>query len=616
MIPDPDDTIRIQAQVRWLTGWPHMILALEGFWVEAPITMNLPLNLGSPGLQNSRFAANAGPAIGDVTHAPLLPAGGEAVVVTASVHDPDGVVSATLKYRVVPSGTFTDVPMLDDSTGGDRMDGDGIYSGTIPAQAASTRVAFKVEVTDAAGPSATTHFPGDALPGAPALECVIRFGQDVRAGSLASYILWMTDAAANRWSSLPGGRFSNEPNDATFVYAPYRAIYNVGARWRGARRTGYNSPVFDGAYSVELPKAERFVGQAEFKIDQPGQNGSDATRVNEYYSLWLARVIDVPASQLRFVHVYVNHNYRGLHHDYQVPSTDFSVSWFNDDDPQVFKEVGSAGEPFDTYTDGFGEPKLARYRWHWRKRRPAKPNDDFTTIFKLAENLEVATQAVSTPIPDVEARRIEAVVDIRNWAGYMTGNRAVGGWDYYRHNVYAYAPYDKRASLLLYDMDHVMQPGQTPGIFPTPGLFIPSRMFNTHPPFRRICYTVAKELVNGPLQPGQTGPFMDTWYNALLANNAVVSAPTDRKNYMASAFSTVQGMVNSVASPFFNLEQQLLDDEPHHHAFRYNAGRSQQHSNQWHRERGQVHGSQRLDSGRGTAGRHQCTDCVRVRLAR
>ena len=58
-------------------------------------SMALPRRLGTPGAPNSRRVANAGPAIYDVKHAPLLPAADEAVVVTARATDRQGVASLT-----------------------------------------------------------------------------------------------------------------------------------------------------------------------------------------------------------------------------------------------------------------------------------------------------------------------------------------------------------------------------------------------------------------------------------------------------------------------------------------------------------------------------------------
>ncbi len=77
--------------MRWLKGWPEFMLRTRGNYLEAVGRMALPTNLGTPGARNSRAVANAGPAIFDVAHTPVLPAANQAVVVTARITDPDGV---------------------------------------------------------------------------------------------------------------------------------------------------------------------------------------------------------------------------------------------------------------------------------------------------------------------------------------------------------------------------------------------------------------------------------------------------------------------------------------------------------------------------------------------
>ena len=76
--------------------------------------MDLPSNLGTPGAANSRFVAHAPSAITEVMHQPILPAAGEAAVVTAAIRDFAGLGTAVLKYRPDPATTYTSVRMRDD----------------------------------------------------------------------------------------------------------------------------------------------------------------------------------------------------------------------------------------------------------------------------------------------------------------------------------------------------------------------------------------------------------------------------------------------------------------------------------------------------------------------
>src|SRR6185503_20214624 len=106
----------LRARVRWLRGDPNFLLRIRGQWMECAGRMTLPTNLGTPGAANSRRVSNAGPAIYDVTQAPVLPVENEPVIVTARAHAPDSIASLTLRYRIDPSATLIDVPMRDDGT--------------------------------------------------------------------------------------------------------------------------------------------------------------------------------------------------------------------------------------------------------------------------------------------------------------------------------------------------------------------------------------------------------------------------------------------------------------------------------------------------------------------
>jgi hypothetical protein len=169
--------------------------------------MALPRRLGSPGQPNSRLLLRAGPAVYQVTHAPILPAAGQDVVVTARATDPQGVPLIRVRYRIDPAPAYTDVTMVDDGTGADAIMEDGIYSAVIPGQAAGEMVAYYVDARD--GQNAIGTFPQDVFPppgldrcwpnDAVARECVVRWGEVQMPGDFATYHLWVTSANSNRW---------------------------------------------------------------------------------------------------------------------------------------------------------------------------------------------------------------------------------------------------------------------------------------------------------------------------------------------------------------------------------------------------------------------------------
>ena len=71
---------------------------------------------GTPGTQNTAYAANVGPTYREFRHSPVVPAAGEAVSVSAIAEDPDGVSDVTLWYAV-NGGTWTSLPMVAEAGG-------------------------------------------------------------------------------------------------------------------------------------------------------------------------------------------------------------------------------------------------------------------------------------------------------------------------------------------------------------------------------------------------------------------------------------------------------------------------------------------------------------------
>jgi hypothetical protein len=146
----------LRAWVRWQRGDPNILLRIRGQWIECAGRMALPTNLGTPGAPNSQAIPNAGPAITEVAHAPILPAANEPIVVTARIVDPDAVGNVLLYYRIDPSTTFAQIAMTDSGGAPDLHEGDDVYSAMIPGQPAGTLIAFYILAADDANTGAAT----------------------------------------------------------------------------------------------------------------------------------------------------------------------------------------------------------------------------------------------------------------------------------------------------------------------------------------------------------------------------------------------------------------------------------------------------------------------------
>ncbi|HXJ61845.1 MAG TPA: lamin tail domain-containing protein [Verrucomicrobiae bacterium] len=555
-------TATLRARVRWLRGHPEILLRLRGNWLEATGSLVVPTNLGTPGLPNSRAAANVGPAIYNVTHNPVLPAANQAVVVTARVHDPDGISLARLQYRVDPSPTFITIPMVDDGTAGDALAGDGILSASIPPQPAGALVAFYVIAADGFSPPATARFPDDA----PARQCLIRFGESTPFGSFGTYRLWMTQATRDRWSSR--GPASNQPLDCTFVNGSQRVVYNVGAYYTGSpfKTRNFDTPMGNPCdYNIRFPPDDRLLGATIFEVVYPGNvAGDDPTAQREQLAYWLARKLGLPFNARRYVNLFVNGIRRGtIIEDTQVPNRDVLEEVFPDDAEGELFKTAIWYEVDDVRTDDFnasrvdarmanfvttgGEKKTARYRWNFQPHAVRGSANDFTNWFRLVDALNGPTAGY--------AEAIEAQVDAEQWMRVFALEHLAGQWDSFGFvtgaNMFPYLGRRGRWTLLPWDLDIAFafsysSPGGDPFACDDPVL----RRMNSHPAFRRAYWRALQDAVNGPLASASVNTWLDARAAILRANGLAVSAPDSLKDYINQERGFIQQQLASVAASF------------------------------------------------------------------
>jgi regulation of enolase protein 1 (concanavalin A-like superfamily) len=565
-------TATLRFKARWLHGWPEALLRLNGNWLEAAGAMPVPTNLGTPGMPNSRFATNAGPAIYNVTHTPTLPAANQPAVVTASVHDPDGLQNLKLFYRLDPSTSYTAVPMKDDGTGGDAVTGDGIFSATIPGQATNQIVAFYVSALDSAG--AATRFPALFNDNSPTRECVVMFGDGNPGGSFGVYHLWLTQASASRWSNLSD--LSNEGNDGTFVNGS-RVIYNMqghftGSPWHQDFDTPYGAPCH---YKWSFNDDDKFLGATSFnKIHQPGNfAGDDASLQREQLANTFLRALGVPWLNRRYAVVYVNGNRRGaLMEDAQTPDGDVIKEHFpNDADGFLYKmqpwfefapfPSGStigfdsiAGCAISPFTTTGGVKKIARYRYNYLVRRTPDSASNFTNVFSLID-------AASSSGTSNYVANLENMADMENWMRVFAANHAAGNWDSFGgtsgQNLYGYiGTQGTKYSLLMFDFNMVI--GNTQAWGPGQNLFVVNdadpnlvAIFN-NPAFVRMYWRAFGELVNGPLSAASSGTLMDAKYNVFIENGLSVEDPnTNIKPWLSQAQASIASQLAAVNAAGF-----------------------------------------------------------------
>ncbi len=563
------NTGTMRAQVRWLKGSPYILLRLRGNWMEVSQRLNTPTNCGTPGLSNSRRVANAGPAITEVSHYPVLPSGSQPVVVRARVADPNGVSSVSLHYRIDPANTYATVAMLDNGTGGDAIAGDGIYSVTLPGRNIGTLAAFYITAND--NGAAATQFPAEANK----RECLIRWGETNLPGVFGTYRLWVTAANVSFWASRE--KNANDTIDATFVYNNVRAVYNVDTMYSGSP---FHTPVYDTPigfpcdYEVNFHPDERFLGSEPFVltaydavIDNFFMN-DDSAQV-DITGNWIARKLGQQYNHRRHVRMFVNGIHRGtIYDDTQQPNSEMVEEYFPDDVDGDLRKIeswfefadnaqdqGSVYATLQRFNKSNGEIDTKRYRWNWRPRATRDPNN--WTAFT---NLVAAVNNTSAPnYEDI----VRTWMDVPNFLRPIVTHHICGSWDSYAYsrgkNMFAYKPDNLGWRLLMWDIEISLGAG---GDGPTTDIYV---MFDTTlrnmilnvPAFHREYLRGFREALDTALAPGAVNQALDERYAAFQAAGIPLVSPDFIKSYINSRRNYLQSVIPNanfaISSPSYQV---------------------------------------------------------------
>jgi len=536
-------TVTFTGWARWLRGSRYLLLrtSRERAPVQPPrpayaFELNMPLNLGTPGMQNTAYVPNRGPDILDVQHTPVLPAAGEPIVVTAHVDDKDGLVAVLLYYRSEGSGGFTSTLMVDDGSGDDFIAGDKIFTATIPGASGGTMRAFYIVASDG---SATTRFPTQLEPSAdvPERTCLVRVGDSLISTQFATYRVWLSNDVIDTFRSRPN--LSNELLDCTFVYNDAEVFYNCGIRFRGSPfiRSGCcRDPRSRYAYRIEFNPDQKFRYRDEINLDNT--EGGNRGPLQERASYWFYRKMGLQYSMQEFVRLIVNGNSHFIYEDVQKVDGDYIDMWFPDDDEGYlhkiddYFEYSADGTGFSNLDEGLKydsrHPLLKEtYRWGFEKRSH-RENDNWDHLFDFAVAMNTPSSS-----PTYE-QTIESVIDPNHFARVLAVRHAVGDWDSYgyqrgKNNYFYYAPDRGKWYLLPWDIDFTLGSGNGPttDLFSvSSGEFPEVKQFFDHPKYHLMCLQAYAELVHGPWQtsygtadpPTEFDRFLDDAANALIAD--------------------------------------------------------------------------------------------------
>ena len=561
-------TVTFRGWARWLRGSRFLLLRTTRSQqpVQPPrpshaFELDMPLDLGTPGLQNTTFEANRGPDVVDVRHAPVLPIAGEPITVTARVTDNDGVASVTLYYRYEGGGAFTSTPMVDDGSGDDAVAGDGVYSAAILGSGGGMMRAFYIEASDG---SASTRFPTmlEATAEVPERTCLIRVGDTLLNTRLATYRLWLSNDVVNTFRSRPN--LSNELLDCTFVYNDREVFYNCGLRHRGSPwlRSGTGrspSPGDARGYRIEFPPEQKFHGRGEINLD--GTEGSGRGPIQERASYWFYQQLGLQYSRQEYVRLIMNGQTRNVYDDVQKIDGDYIDQWFPENNEGYVHKID---DYFEYSADGTGHRNLDEgllydsrhpllpetYRWGFEKRS-YRENDNWQHLFDFAVAMNTSSSSSRYE------QMIESVIDPVHFAKVLAIRHAVGDWDSYgyergKNNYFYYALPEGKWYLLPWDIDFALggsSRGSSSDLFAVGGHFPEVRQFLDYPKYKLMYYDALAELASGPWQTsyGTTDPptafdrFVDEAADVLSAEglgdgrrNGIKQYVRDRRNYILS----------------------------------------------------------------------------------
>ena len=512
-------TVTFRGRARWLRG--SRFLLLRTTRNQSPVQpprpahafeLTMPLNLGTPGLQNTAFVSNRPPDILEVRHEPVLPTSGEDIVVTARITDIDGIMMAILNYRSEGDSSFASETMVDDGTGNDAVAGDGIYTATIPGASSGTMRAFYIAAFDGLS---STRFParGDTTAEVPERTCLVRVGDTLVNTQIATYRVWFSNDVLSAFQSRP--TLSNELLDCTFVYNDTEVFYNCGLRHRGSPflRSGSGRTPYPGdrhGFRIDFNADQRFGDRTEINLD--GMEGGSRGPLQERASYWFYRHMGLEFSRQEYVRLIMNGRMANVYEDVQKIDADYIAKWFSNDTEGYIHKID---DYFEYSADGTGHSNLDEglkfdgshpllketYRWGFEKRSH-RENDDWEHLFNFAVAMNT-----SSSLSYYEAT-IESFLDPEHFAKVLALRHAVGDWDSYgytrgKNNYFYYALPEGKWYLLPWDIDFTLGSGNgssTNLLNVDSGEFPEVYQFVNHDTYKALYWQALEDLANGPWQ--------------------------------------------------------------------------------------------------------------------
>ena len=490
----------ISYRAKWIQGSPQLHSRLYFNRLARETIIEQPDLSGTPGTQNSTFAANIGPTYANFVHSPAVPEANQPITVSVRADDPDGVSAMTIWYSV-QGGPWSSVPMTDT--------GDGNYVGVIPGQPAASIVQFYVEGVDghAANP-ATSTFPQNGRDSRALFKVNDGLASDTGIQNLR--IIVTPDDAD--WMHTDINLMSNDRIGATVIYNESEIFYDVGVRLSGSQRARPFQPrlsfalrfnqdqLFRGVHAgVTLDRSDSTgFGQREILLHHAmGHTAGLPAEYNDLVNIITPRLEHTGGAEMqlaRYSDIYLDSQYEnggdGRLYEYELvyyPTTANAEGYKR---PQPDSTSGTA-------IRNLGDDE-ERYRWTFLIKNN-RVQDDFSQLIEWAQVMGTSGTTFNSQIGDV--------IDVDQWLRASAFAAASGFGDQYgagsQHNGQFYVrPTDGLMLFFPHDLDAFFNAGNPI----LPGNEI-SKVVNASPANQHFYYGYMHDFVTSTYNTDYMEPF-------------------------------------------------------------------------------------------------------------
>lgn len=516
---------------------------------------------GTPGAVNSIVQANIAPIITDVQQSLLIPTSAQTVTVTARIQDElAGSTVASLFYRLdETAASFTEVAMFDDGLHGDGGVGDGLFAGTIPAQADGAIVEFYIRAADSGALARTWPAPAIQLDQslAQTANALYRvddsFSQAYAPGDQPVFYVVMTESERAELEDIGTGTQaeaeSNAQMNATFIQLDGAGLtfrYTAGVRNRGS--SSRNDP--PNNHRINVP-SDRPVG------------GYDALTVNSKFTTSqliggvLYQAAGLTAEDGRAVQLRINGanladtgaTMFGTYVHLEPLNSDFADNHFADDsNGNLYSVRDTATQEGDLRYEGT-DPNAYRDTYF---KETNVDEDDWADLIALTDALNNSTDANFLA-------EVSTVADLDQWFRFFAADTLLlneeGGLPTGRGDDYTMyrGVDDPRFVLIPHDLDTMLDqgddsPNATRSLFSYENVNGMARLF-THPDTVGMYYAAILELANGALNPERVNALIDQtlgpWASAQVVQNYKDNYAA-RRSYVLSQIPTELTVASSL----------------------------------------------------------------------